>query len=313
MSRPLRIEYPGAFYHITSRGNERRPIYKTEKDYERFLGYLESATERYGAEIHCFCLMPNHYHLLLETPRGNLHAILHHLNTSYTNYFNSKTGRAGHLFQGRYRGILVDRDNYALELSRYIHLNPVRARLVKDPSQYPWSSYLAYSGREKGWYWLQTEFILEQVSSKKKEACRQYQRYVREAVEKNAEDPLRKAVASAVLGSEKFVEWVKTNRMEGIKPHRDIPALRRFSPRPDLSSILKESERGLGEGSFLTRKVALYLAHRLSGLSLGEIGKSFGGIGPSAVSQNTHRFQVSLKQDEKLFEKVEKIKKRLSE
>src|SRR4030042_4081714 len=127
MSRPLRIEYRVAFYHITSRGNERKATFRGNKNYERFLLYFESATERYGAKIHCFCLMPNHYHLLLETPRGNLHQILHHLNTGYTNYFNVRTGRVGHLFQGRYRAILVDKDNYALELSRYIHLNPVRA------------------------------------------------------------------------------------------------------------------------------------------------------------------------------------------
>jgi putative transposase len=127
MARPLRIEYPDAFYHVTSRGNERKNIFRIEKDYERFLGYLESATDRYGARIHCFCLMSNHYHLLLETPKGNLHMILHHLNTSYTNYLNARTGRVGHLLQGRYCCILVEKDSYAIELSRYIHLNPVRA------------------------------------------------------------------------------------------------------------------------------------------------------------------------------------------
>jgi putative transposase len=127
MARPLRIEYPDAFYHVTSRGNERKNIFRIEKDYERFLGYLESPTDRYGARIHCFCLMSNHYHLLLETPKGNLHMILHHLNTSYTNYLNARTGRVGHLLQGRYCCILVEKDSYAIELSRYIHLNPVRA------------------------------------------------------------------------------------------------------------------------------------------------------------------------------------------
>jgi len=163
MSRPLRISYPGAFYHVTSRGNERRPIFQTRRDFERFIGYFESATERYGARVHCFCLMTNHYHLLLETPRANLEAILHHLNTSYTNYFNKKRGRSGHLFQGRYKAILVEKDSYALELSRYIHLNPMRAQMVGDPSEYPWSSYLAYIGRERRWRWLCKDFILEQM------------------------------------------------------------------------------------------------------------------------------------------------------
>ena len=155
MARPLRIEYPNAFYHITSRGNERRAIFGSTGDYARFLGYLQSATERYGARIHCFCLMPNHYHLLLETPRANLRRILHHLNTGYTNYFNTKTERVGHLFQGRYRAVLVEKDAYALELSRYIHLNPVRANLVKEPSQYSWSSYSPYVEKEKRWGWLE--------------------------------------------------------------------------------------------------------------------------------------------------------------
>src|SRR4030042_3730114 len=168
MGRPLRIEYPGAFYHVTARGNEKKDIFRAKKHYERFIGYLESATERYGARIHCFCLMPNHYHLLLETPGGNLHRILHHLNTSYTNYFNAITGRTGHFFQGRYHAILVDRDSYALELCRYIHLNPVRAQLVSDPSEYFWSSYSAYLGLEQGWHWLETSFLLGGFSSDNK-------------------------------------------------------------------------------------------------------------------------------------------------
>src|SRR4030067_1574628 len=191
MGRPLRIEYPDAFYHVTSRGNERRPIFKTKGDYERFIGYLESATERYGARIHCFCLMPNHYHLLLETPRANLRRILHHLNSSYTNYFNAKTERVGHLFQGRYRSILVEKDSYALELSRYIHLNPVRANLVRDPSRYCWSSYLAYIGREAKWGWLQRGFILGQMSEHERQAQRKYRRYVEEGIREGIEGPLK--------------------------------------------------------------------------------------------------------------------------
>ena len=125
MARPLRITYPGAFYHITSRGNERKEIYKTNRDREKFLSYLESATERYGAMIHVYCLLNNHYHLLLETPSGNLSQIMRHINGAYTTYFNTKRNRAGHLFQGRFKAILVDIDEYSKELSRYIHLNPV--------------------------------------------------------------------------------------------------------------------------------------------------------------------------------------------
>ncbi len=134
MARSLRIEFSGAFYHVTARGNERKPIYKSKRDRERFLSYLESATERYGAILHVYCLMDKHYHLFLETPSGNLSQIMHHIYGAYTTYFNTKRQRSGHLFQGRYKAILVDVDEYAEELSRYIHLNPVRAGIVSDPS-----------------------------------------------------------------------------------------------------------------------------------------------------------------------------------
>ena len=160
MARPLRIEYPGAFYHVTSRGNERRTIFQSNRDREKYLSYLESAHERYGAVIHVYCLMGNHYHLLLETPRGNLSKILQYVNGAYTTYFNIKRSRSGHLFQGRFKGILVDKDEYCKELSRYIHLNPVRAGMVKAPLEYPWSSYRYYARRDKKPKWLTTEFVL---------------------------------------------------------------------------------------------------------------------------------------------------------
>ena len=141
MARPLRIEFPNAFYHVTSLGNERKTVFRNNRDRERFLSYLESAHERYGAILHVYCLMDNHYHLLLETPRGNLSQSLHHINGAYTTYFNIKHRRSGHLFQGRFKAILVEKDSYSGELSRYIHLNPVRAGLVKNPLRYGWSSY----------------------------------------------------------------------------------------------------------------------------------------------------------------------------
>ncbi len=313
MARPLRIEYPNAFYHITSRGNEQRAIFGSKGDYERLLGYFESATERYGARIHCFCLMPNHYHLLLETPRANLRRILHHLNTSYTNFFNAKTHRVGHLFQGRYRAILVEKDAYALELSRYIHLNPVRAHLVKEPSQYTWSSYLTYVEEERRWGWLERKFILGQLSSNEREARRRYQVFIREGMVRSFEDPLRKVVASTLLGTERFIEGVRERFIKKATSHRDLPALRKLSSWPDLSSIVRESERVFGKGTLESRRVALYLSHRLSGLSLGVIGEYFGGIGPSAVTQNTRRLEIILEQDKGFLAEVQNLKKMLSE
>lgn len=313
MGRPLRIEYAGAFYHITSRGNERKPIFRAEKDYERIIGYLESATERYGAQIHCFCLMPNHYHLLLETPRGNLSAILHHVNTSYTNYFNAKWNRVGHLLQGRYRALLVEKDSYALELSRYIHLNPVRANLVEEPYDYVWSSYRAYVEGERSWPWLRRDFLLGQMSPDKKEAQKNYRRYVEEALGEPVVDPLNKVIASTLLGSENFIEWVREKWAKKKGSPRDIPALKNLASHLDLQMLRRKSEEIFGEGTLLSRKTALYLGHRYSGLSLGEIGKFFGGISPSAVSQNTRRFQHLIEGDPGLSRKVGKLVENFSQ
>jgi putative transposase len=307
MGRPLRINYPGAFYHITSRGNERKIIYQTNRDYERFIGYLESATERYGAIIHCFCLMTNHYHLLLETPRANLQSILHHINTGYTNYYNAKKRRSGHLFQGRYRAILVEKDIYALELSRYIHLNPVRAGILKDPIQYPWSSYSAYCGKKNKWKWLQRGFILTQVSKKLRKAIREYRAYVQRGMTEKQDDPLKKTLASTVIGSEEFAEWVREKWIKR-EANREVPALRAMLKKPELSFIKATCEDLLGKDNLESRRMALYLSHRISGLSLKDIGEYFDGISISAVSQNSLRQEKRFKENQKLLKMMMRLK-----
>lgn len=310
MGRPLRINYPGAFYHVTSRGSERKSIYQTNRDYERFMGYLESATERYGAKIHCFCLMTNHYHLLLETPRGNLPSILHHINTGYTNYFNTKQRRSGHLFQGRYRAILVEKDLYALELSRYIHLNPVRAGIVRNPIQYPWSSYSSYCSEKNKWDWLQRGWILAQVSKTLGKARRGYRDYVQRGMTEQQEDPLKKAVASTVIGSEEFTEWVREKWIkQGVD--REVPALRAMGRKPEISFIKGACEKVLRESSLESRRMALYLSHRISGLSLKEVGEHFGGISISAVSQNSLRQEKRFKDNPELLKTMERLKENI--
>jgi len=141
MARPLRIEFPGALYHITSRGNARQTIFFDEEDFTDFLTVLGQVAKRYHLLLHSYCLMHNHYHLLIETPEGNLARGMRQLNGIYTQHANQRHQRVGHLLQGRYRSILVDKENYLLELSRYIALNPVRANLVEDPKDWPWSAY----------------------------------------------------------------------------------------------------------------------------------------------------------------------------
>ena len=209
MGRPLRIEYPGAFYHVTSRGNEKKAVYGSKADRVRFLSYLKSAHDRYGASIHAFCLMVNHYHLLLETPRANLSQILHHINGAYTNYYNTKRQRSGHLFQGRYKAILVQKDAYLQELSRYIHLNPVRAGLVDHPCAYPWSSYGCYVGLKTKPDWLATGELLGYFGKDEAVAGAHYRKFVEKGMESGAENPIEEVYASTFLGNEEFIEWVK--------------------------------------------------------------------------------------------------------
>ena len=199
MARPLRITYPGAFYHVTSRGNERKNIFKNRSDREKFLEYFESAAKRYDAVIHVFCLMNTHYHLLLETPSGNLPQIMRHINGAYTTYFNIKRGRSGHLFQGRYKAILVNIDEYAKELSRYIHLNPVRAKMVKTPEEYEWSSYKFYIGEKKPPGWLYRDFILGYFGKKVSIAQKGYHKFVTAIVNKKYDNPLDEVVNSTLL------------------------------------------------------------------------------------------------------------------
>ena len=147
MARALRVEYPGAFYHVINRGNAGDDIFKSLRDREKFLEYLQTAVEHYGLKIHTYCLMTNHYHLLVETPEANLGRAIKWVNVSYAGYFNRKRQRCEHLFQGRYKAILVDADEYLKQLSRYIHLNPIRAKMVAELCSYPFSSYPAFIGQ----------------------------------------------------------------------------------------------------------------------------------------------------------------------
>ena len=205
MGRPLRIEYPGAHYHVTARGNEQKDVFKNQKDREQFLAYLESAVVRYGAVIHAFCLMNNHYHLLLETPSGNLSQIMQHINGAYTNYFNTKRKRSGHLFQGRYKAILIEADEYAMELSRYIHLNPVRAGIVSSPEAFRWSSYPDYTGDRNAPDWLTTELILGYYVSGGS-AQQEYRKFVGDRINQVDESPMDGVLAATILGREEFIE-----------------------------------------------------------------------------------------------------------
>jgi putative transposase len=178
MPRSPRIQFPGAFYHVTSRGNQKQPVFYTPWDRARFLDGLKEIHDKAGFLVHAYCLMDNHYHLLIETKQANLSQGMQHLNTAYTIYFNRRHRRVGHLFQGRFKAILIEAETYALELSRYIHLNPVRAGLSPFPESHPWSSYRDYIGEREPPPWLETQLVLGLFGTDTKESRQGYRAYV---------------------------------------------------------------------------------------------------------------------------------------
>jgi putative transposase len=299
MARPLRIEFEDAFYHITSRGNEQKDIFKSVRDREKFLQYLESATERYSAAIHAYCLMDNHYHLFLQTPAGNVSQIMQHINGAYTTYYNVKRKRAGHLFQGRYKALLVDADAHAQELSRYIHLNPVRAGVTEKPEQYPWSSYNAYINRTQQPEWLHTDFILGLFAARKEPARKQYRRFVESLVGKEQESPLRNIFASTILGDAAFISRIREQYVNLNVYDRNLPDIKHFYEKPDIEEIVRLVEKAIPEDSGLSKRVQLYICHKYSGQKLKDIGLYF-GVGESGVSQSSRRVAMKIGEDKKM-------------
>ena len=310
MARPLRIEYPGAFYHVTSRGNEKKDIFKSAADREKFLFYLASACARYGAEIHAYCLMTNHYHLMLETPFANLSLVMKYINSSYTTYFNIKSKRVGHLLQGRYKAILVEADAYAAELSRYIHLNPVRAGMVKSPEEYRWSSCRFYTdGGEP--LWLTTRFIFGYFGTEVPESRRKYRSYINEKIGVENYSPLMEVVASTILGSEDFVREIREKMLDDRSPDRDLPALRELKGRPLTEMIIEITGKVFADNKKLARLAGVYLCHRYSGAKLKEIGDMF-LLSYSGVTQASRRFETAVEADGQLGEKIKEIRESMA-
>ncbi len=201
MARPYRLQGENCFYHITSRGDDRKKVYINEYDFKKFLEYLLRAKERFNFCLYAYVLMPNHYHLLIETRKPNLSRIMQYLNTAYTTYYNIKRKRCGHLFQGRYKSILVDKQGYFLELSRYIHLNPVRAKLVKSPEEYKWSSYKGYISK-KGDGYIDKDQIKNTLDMNEA----RYRQFVLNGMETEQVNPLKGIYAGFMLGPTSFIK-----------------------------------------------------------------------------------------------------------
>jgi putative transposase len=346
MARPIRIEVAGGWYHVTARGNERRRIFADERDRVRFVELLAEQTQRFGLRLHAYALMDNHYHLLVETPQTNLSQAMQWLGVSYTTWFNRRHGRVGHLFQGRFKAIVLEAETASVELSRYLHLNPVRVgrlglgktgqqrsalgmvgkpdvKLVAERLErlrgYLWSSYRAYVGRAKKPEWLTTRHVLGMVGGRGlAEQQRAYRGLVEEAVREGlAESPWERLEAGVVLGRKQFVERMRKH-LRGDE--REQPQMRRLRGRPDWQQVVAVVEQLKGQrweefrdryGDW-GRDLALYLGRRRCGMKLRELAQKVGGIDYVSVAGAVRRFAGRVGKDKKLAAAVQQAAEQLN-
>lgn len=267
MARPIRIEYPGAVYHVTSRGNRKGSIFEDDEDRESFLEVLASTVDRYHWVCHAYCLMGNHYHLLIETPQPNLSMGMRQLNGVYTQRFNRAHDGVGHVFQGRFKSIVVEKESYLLELCRYIVLNPVRCGMVEEPGKWPWSSYLATVGRVSRPGFLKVDWLLSQFDRNRDEARRRYERFVYAGI--NKESPWDNIRGRVLLGSDGFVAEHEKH-LEGAREVKEIPRVERFGARPSLKTLFGRPK------SKQERNQIIRCAHLDHGYTLKEIADYLG-------------------------------------
>lgn len=286
----------------------------SDDDRYYFLKILREAHERLGVIVHIYCLMDNHYHLTLETPEGDLSRIMHFINSSYSVYLNKKYERCGHLFQGRFKAILIQTDAYMRVLATYIHGNPVRKRMVDRPYEYSWSSCLDYYGMRNPPSWLDRSVVFGAYGCSLEALKREHDSYVGNAGEIRFEKDLKNASKLGILGDRDFIDRIRNaylrDRMEN--PDQEICELRRLRFRPDLSEIKVQVERELGAKNRLTRRCAIFLAHKHANYRLREIGEYF-GISPAAVSLSFRKTSKEIALSEPLLRAIEAVRLRLSD
>jgi len=308
MARAWRIEYEGAYYHLLSRGNERRDIFRADADRGLFLETLGEGCERFGIELFAYVLMPNHYHLLIRTRQANLSRAMHWFSGTYTRRFNNRQARSGHLFQGRFKSILVQNDAYVMQLSCYIHRNPLRAGLVQRLADYPWSSYSIYAYGQEPPDWLSTQLILSQFNAPNPHRAyrEKVQGYSQE--EKRLWEDFRHGF---ILGSKKFVASVR-NRFLPEHPAAAIPEQLRLARDKELHTILKAAadqlgcdlsrliaERRVSGVEKEKRDVLIYWVWKAGLLTNEQVGTLF-GLTYSAVSHSVQEMKKKLRSDKEL-------------
>lgn len=305
MARPLRLEFSGAVYHITARGNARQEIFLDDNDREKFLSLLGQEVEQQRWKCYSYCLMGNHYHLVIETPEGNLVSGVKRLNGVYSQWFNRRHGRVGHLFQGRYKSIIVDKESYLLELCRYVVLNPVRAGIVQRPGDWKWSSYIATMGIVDKPEWLDTKWILGHFVLDSGQGHRFYREFVADGI--NAPSPWSRLRGQIWLGSKTYLEKMeKLIRLDGID---EVPLAQTKPTRPTktevLGSVANHYSVTLGElvgrSDRNAYRTAVYLLRRVANLNIKAVAREF-NVSPSRISRIQGEIERGYLRDPKLPE-----------
>jgi putative transposase len=325
MARPLRIEYPGGVYHVTVRGNERRDIFRDDEDRTEFLEILDYAIKTHGNRLYSYVLMNNHFHLLLETPLGDLGEFMRRFNITYTGYFNRRHNRVGHLYQGRYKSIVVEKDEYLSVLSRYIHLNPIRTRQFAEVSDidkwdylklYRWSSLPGYIDIGKKEDSIDYRTVLGEYGGDNDRGRRAYGKRIAGEISEGLE--IRsKITGQCILGSDGFIERIKEEFLNGLKD-RECPSLgevQRYRAKEEVVGAIEKAtgkrlEEIRAEGGGI-RQIAMDALCRVGGLKGKEIGAMF-GVDYSTVSQGRRRLHERLLKDQHLKGLSMRIERELS-
>jgi len=328
MARPLRIQYENAYYHVTCRGNSGQAIFSNDADRSTFLDLLGRSSDIYQTEVLAYVLMSNHFHLFVKTPLGNLQEFMRHFNISYTSYYNWRHGRRGHLYQGRYKSFLVDEDNYLQEVSRYVHLNPIRvklrAQMTSDKKRgylrnHPWSSYGGYISQGKRRGFLRVEEVLAYFGGDTAKGRRKYEEFVVEGMSGKIPNPLEKGTGHGIIGRNDFIEKIRERYIQSATETRELPAVKKILAQVEPERIIRvicealkvEREELLRRGyKGVARGVLMEMLYRYGGMNQREIGELM-GVDYSAVSVMRKRLSGLQGKDRRLSVLVERLKKRL--
>jgi REP element-mobilizing transposase RayT len=321
MSRPLRIEYPGAYYHVMNRGRHKDKIFLHDNDYLYFISLLQVSTKLFRVGIVAYCLLSNHYHLLIHTPEGNLSRCMRHIGSVYTQWFNRKYSSDGQLFRGRYKSILIDEEKYLLSLVRYIHHNPLKAGVIETPEGHLWNSHHGYVSDSAKWNWLYKEPIYAYFHSDPHIRIREYLQYLTQKDTEEIDRVYSQKKLPAILGSESFIKTIK-QRYTDEKTHNEVPESKLLMPSARLIIDVVCTEYGIDEDHLLQsrrgitnepRNVAVYLIRHLRGENLNSLAMMFQISKYSTASSICTRLEERFKEDSELKIRITRLKEIISQ